>query len=287
MRIWQVGLDIQESGFYAFAVQHQRYGWQLRHWFYQPVIAPLFSHADTTNSYQFIEALKKWHRQLPKGVSIRVALPAGAILQQSVSLPAQKLSPQEQGWFVEASVVKLFPLSARELTVDYRAISSVSPESESTKNMVITAARRTDIERWTTLLAQAGIFPDIIDTVPCVLRAMASMAAINSDYLLVHQLENQYLVVSPLNQAFAYRLLPNDGQSCPDRMACALQTFRQLSGQHIDNIYFSGLGDTSELPANVQCWSPMVALHQMQPPLPDEPHQFVLACGLALRREDA
>ena len=70
-------------------------------------------------------------------------------------------------------------------------------------------------------------------------------------------------------------------------MACALQTFRQLSGQHIDNIYFSGLGDTSELPANVQCWSPMAALHQMQPPLPDEPHQFVLACGLALRREDA
>ncbi|WP_159567007.1 pilus assembly protein PilM [Budvicia diplopodorum] len=287
MQIWQVGLDIQESGFYAFAVQRQRYGWQLRHWWHQSVAAPFFSSSTLTDSHLFIDSLKKWRQKLPKGVSIRIALPASAILQQSVALPDQKLSPQEQDWFVGASVGRLFPLAARELAVDYRITRSVSTEPPTSTDVVITAAKRSDVDRWVTILAKANIIPTIIDTVPCVLRSMASMAGLNPDYLLVHQLEHQYLLVSPLKAEFNYRLLPNDGQSCPQRVECALLTYRQLSGCQVDNVYFSGLEILPEQPDNVHCWSPMVALHQMQPPLPEVPHQFVLACGLALRREDA
>lgn len=283
MQIWQVGLDIQESGFYALAIQRQRYGWQLRHWCYQPVVSPLFSRTGVIDSGQFIELLKKWRRQLPKSVSIRVALPASAIFQQYITLPEQTLSQQEKSWFVEASIEKLFPLAAKELAVDYRLTCSTSRSND----VVITAARRTDVDHWITILAKAHIIPDIIDTVPCVLRAMASMASLDSSYLFFHQLEHQYLLVSPLSQVFSYRLLPNDHYSCSERLEHGLRTSQQLSGSSIENIYFSGLDVLAECPDNVHYWSPMVALHQMQPPLPEFPHQFVLACGLALRREDS
>lgn len=282
MQIWQVGLDIQESGFYAFAIQRRRYGWQLRHWWYQPVVVPLFSSAGIIDSSPFVDSLKKWRRQLPKSVSIRIALPASAILQQSVILPEQTLSQQEQSWFVEASVGKLFPLAARELAVDYRLNHSEPPSND----VIITAAKRTDVDRWIAILAKADITPDIIDTVPCVLRTMASMASLNPNYLLFHQLDHQYLLVSPLSEAFSYRLLPNDHYSCSERLIIALQTYQQLSGSSVENIYFSGVEVLVKLPDNALCWSPMVALHQMQPPLPEFPYQFVLACGLALRQED-
>lgn len=282
MQIWQVGLDIQESGFYVCAIQRRRYGWQLRHWWHQPVATPFFSSIGIIDSNQFVDALKKWRRQLPKCVSIRVALPASAILQQSVILPEQTLSSQEQSWFIEASLGKLFPLSARELTVDYRINRSAS----SSNDVVITAARRTDVDHWIAILAKAHITADIIDTVPCVLRSMASMASLDPSYLLFHQLEHQYLLVSPLSEAFSYRLLPNDHYSYPERLEAALQAYQQLPGKLVENIYFSGLEVLAEWPDNVHCWSPMVAFHQMQPPLPEFPYQFVLACGLALRRED-
>ncbi|AWH88571.1 pilus assembly protein PilM [Limnobaculum parvum] len=286
MQIWQVGLDIQENSFCALAVQRKRYGWQLRHWHCQPVSSSCIGDNTAMLSPEIMAALREWRRNLPKRVSLRIALPAEVILQQSIKLPEPSLSLQEQTWLVEASMSKLFSLAARELAVDYRLISSTSSERSASGEIVVSATRRSVIEHWKTELARADIFPDIIDTTPCVLRYMALSGGVPTDSLLIHQLYEKYLLVSPLNHPFYYQVIPDNAMTVLERIEYAQQTYRQISGYAVSQVSYSGLPTSEAFPSYIQCWSPFVALQQMQPPLPEAPQQFVLACGLALRSED-
>ncbi|MDR0805435.1 MAG: pilus assembly protein PilM [Enterobacteriaceae bacterium] len=292
MQIWQVGLDIQENGFYALAVQRQRYGWQLRHWCFQPVYSTQSQVMMPVISAEMIPLLRQWRRKLPKRISVRIALPASSILQQSIPLPEQKLSRQEQSWLVDASLSKLFPLAAKELAIDYRVVNSINSaylmteKPEQPDEIVVSAARRAEVQQWLGALAQADIFPEIIDTVPCVLRAMAESAGVVQNDLLFHQLTRQFLLVSSAKQPFFYRLQPNEMMNSVERIASAIQIYQQVSGVIAAQVGYSGLDSDMPLPPNVNRWSPLAALQQLSAPLPDSPHQFVLACGLALRQED-
>ena len=286
MHTWQVGLDIQEDSFCALAVQRRRYGWQLRHWHYQSVSSSCIGDKTAMLSPEIMAALSEWRRNLPRRVSLRIALPADVILQQSIKLPEPSLSLQEQSWLVEASMSKLFPLAARELAVDYRLISSVNSERSDSGEIVVSATRRSVIEYWKTELARADIFPDIIDTTPCVLRYMALSGGVPPDSLLVHQLYEKYLLVSPLNRPFYYQVISDNAMTVLERIEYARQTYQQISGYTVNQVNYSGLPTLEDFPSYIQCWSPLVALQQMQPPLPEAPQQFVLACGLALRSED-
>lgn len=285
MQTWQVGLDIQEHGFYAIAVQKRRYGWQLRHWHFQPIVSERLQTKIPVLLPEVIQLLRLWRKQMPKRVSVRIALPASSILQQSIPLPEKKLSYQEQSWLVDASLCKLFPLSAKELAIDYRVADFSAKEQEVTKTIVVSAARRSEIDEWIKALAEADIFPDVIDSSPCVLRFMAKSAGIDEGRLLFHQFSQQFLVVSPLDKSFFYRLIPNEAMCCTQRIEHALQIYQQIKNEKVTQVYGSGLC-ADDLPSNTDCWSPLTALQQFSAPLPDVPHQFVLACGLALREED-
>ncbi|MBK5144067.1 pilus assembly protein PilM [Budviciaceae bacterium BWR-B9] len=286
MNTWQVGLDIQEDSFCALAVQRRRYGWQLRHWYYQAVSSSSIGDKTAMLSPEIMTALSEWRRNLPRRVSLRIALPADVILQQSIKLPEPSLSLQEQTWLVEASMSKLFPLAARELAVDYRLISPVNSEQSDSGEIIVSATRKWVIEHWKTELARANIFPDIIDATPCVLRYMALSGGVPPDSLLVHQMYEKYLLVSPLNHPFYYQVIPDNSMTVLERIEYARQTYQQISDYAVDRVSYSGFPSPDIFPSHIQCWSPLVALQQMQPPLPDTPQQFVLACGLALRSED-
>ncbi|MFV0547924.1 MAG: pilus assembly protein PilM [Limnobaculum xujianqingii] len=286
MHIWQVGLDIQEDSFCALAIQRRRYGWQLRHWHYQQVTPLCIGDNTAMFSPEIITTLSEWRCNLPRRVSLRIALPAEVILQQSIKLPEPSLSLQEQTWLVEASMSKLFPLAARELAVDYRLMSSVNSNQSASGEIVVSATRRSVIEHWRVELARANIFPDIIDTTPCILRSMALSGGVSPDSLLVHQLYEKYLLVSPLNHALYYQVIPDNSMTVLERIEHARQTYQQISGYTVSQVSYSGLPTSAVFPSDIQCWSPLVALQQMQPPLPEAPQQFVLACGLALRSED-
>ncbi|AKJ40896.1 pilus assembly protein PilM [Pragia fontium] len=286
MQVWQVGLDIQENGFYSLAVQRQRYGWQLRHWGYQPIATVQNQGASSVIPQQVISALTQWRQKLPKRVSVRMALPAGSILQQSIPMPAPPLSLQEQSWLVDASLNKLFPLAAKELAIDYRVLDYPESAGRVNQSIVVSAARRSEVDGWLQALAEADIFPEIIDTAPCVLRSMAQLAGVADNSLLFHQLPRQFLLVSPLEHAFLYRLMPNELMTCAERIESARQLYLLAGGERVQQVCYSGVDDGEGLPPSVDYWSPLVAIRQMSPPLPDTPHQWVLACGLALRQED-
>lgn len=288
MTIWQAGIDIYSAGFYAVILQRQRYGWQMRNWHLWRA-SPLKEHNVSQGngfSPELIQALRAWRSRLPKRISFRIALPAEAILQQTLPLPDGVESSSARQWLVEDAMDRLFPLSVRELAVDYRVISA-SPHDEKTgAQAVVSATRRKEMASLLSCLSEAGIAPDIVDAAPCVLRTMAQAAGVDRGALLLHRMKRRYMWVSPLNDAFCYQLLPEVVEEPPIFPALQACEAYRLAGGDAQRVLLSGEIDESEAQSGAALWSPLAAIDQMNPPLPPEDHRFVLACGLALREED-
>ncbi len=73
---WQVGLDIQIDCVRAVAAQRRRNGWQLRHWWQQALPQAVLRDGCLEPSEFLIRALRQWRVQLPRHISLRIALPA-------------------------------------------------------------------------------------------------------------------------------------------------------------------------------------------------------------------
>ncbi|GKX55536.1 pilus assembly protein HofM [Leminorella grimontii] len=288
MTIWQAGIDIHSAGFYAVILQRQRYGWQMRNWhlWRAPPLPEGYAYPSQSDgiSQALLQALKAWRSRLPKRVSFRIALPAEAILQQTLPLPDGVESPSARQWLIEDSVDRLFPLSLRELAVDYRVISSL--DGKANAQAVVSATRRKDMTSLLSGLAEAGIAPDIVDAAPCVLRSMALAAGVDRGALLLHRMARRFMWVSPLNDAFCYQLLPEMSDESPLFSASQAREAYRLAGGDAQRVLLSGEIDEPEAQGGAALWSPLAAIDQMHPPLPPEEHRFVLACGLALREED-
>lgn len=233
-----------------------------------------------------LEALRVWRRQLPERVSFRVALPADAVLQQTLPLPETVDTPAARQWLIEDAVTRLFPLSAKELAVDYRVVSRPSEDNAASAHAVVSAARRSEMASFLSALSQVGIVPDAVEAAPCVLRSMAMLAGVNRDSLLLHRGNGRLMWVSPLSDAFRYQQLQDDPDTPTSALWQAQEAYRRLSGCTERGMLLSGEVEASAPLSDAALWSPLVAVHQAHPPLPLEPHRFVLACGLAMREDD-
>lgn len=282
---WQVGLDIQEDTLRSLAVKKRRYGWQLCHWWHAPLAGSSLNSRGEVEPECLLELLKNWRKRLPKKISLRITLPVSLILQQPLPLPAQPLSEPELAWLVEASLDKLFPLPASELAFDYRQM--MGKKGQPAEKLLITAAKYSELNRWLAVLAEVGIEPDAVDIAPSILRFMADLVGVPTDSLLVHGYHNRLLMVAPLAEEFCFNLLNVSELEAAQQQALIHQGYHQLSGQTAVGISYSG----SERPAllrlpEVSTWSPFSAIQQLQPPLPQDPAVYVIACGLALRPND-
>lgn len=136
---WQVGLDIQMEAIRALAVVRRRYGWQLRYWWHQTLPYGAVREGILQQPDVVSDKLKLLRKQLPRHISLRIALPAQRILQQSIPAPDRRLREPEREGFIHAVASKLFPLSSQELALDYRAVSE--------RELLITAARQSEVRQ--------------------------------------------------------------------------------------------------------------------------------------------
>lgn len=118
---WQVGLDIQIDCVRALAVQRRRNGWQLRHWWQQTLPQAVLRDGCLAPSEALIRALRQWRVQLPRHISLRIALPAQRVLQQCMAQPDARLREPERSDYIVGHGVKQFPLDGQTLALDYRA----------------------------------------------------------------------------------------------------------------------------------------------------------------------
>ncbi|MDX7083915.1 pilus assembly protein PilM [Serratia marcescens] len=271
---WQVGLDIQIDCVRAVAAQRRRNGWQLRHWWQQALPQAVLRDGCLEPSEFLIRALRQWRVQLPRHISLRIALPAQRVLQQRMAQPDARLREPERSDYISGHGLKQFPLDGQTLALDYRA----APGDEAA--LLLTAARRQELQQWLHCLRQAGLHPQAIDITPCALRVMATAAGVPLAAGLMHRLDREWLWVAPADGAFAFGLVPGDDGA---QARLALQA---LTPAGDDRPVYAGSVLAGDLPAGCLAWSPLSAFTQLRPPLPVHPSAFALAGGLALREED-
>ncbi|CNI34723.1 MULTISPECIES: pilus assembly protein PilM [Yersinia] len=296
---WQVGLDIQMEAIRALAVVRRRYGWQLRYWWSQTLPSGVWHEGILQQPDIVSDKLKLLRKQLPRHISLRIALPAQRILQQSLPTPDSRMREPEQEGYISAAASRLFPVNRQELALDYRAVSTSGGE------LLMTAARLLEVQQWQTCLHQADLPSHVIDITPCALRYMATAAGLSGAYYLVHRLANEWLWVSSsdlpfdfgvaaidLDEGSSEALLPQGSNPLSTLLAQLRSRYPKQNVVYSGEsrvplaIYYSSTVD-EPLPENTTAWSPFTAFTQYQPPLPSLPSAFTLAGGLALRPADA
>ncbi|MBJ7222972.1 MULTISPECIES: pilus assembly protein PilM [unclassified Brenneria] len=278
--IWRVGLDIQNGFMRALAVQRRRYGWQLRHWWQFPLPGDTLRAGSLHHTEALCETLLKWRRLLPRHISLRVGFPAQLILQQRLPAPDSRLQEPERGWYIENMAARKLPVSSDSLAIDYRE------DPHSPGSLVITAARRSELNHWLDCLRSADLHPEVVDVSTSAIRCMADAAGLEYNRLFLHRLADGWLWISPLNHPFQFGVIDPD-EVISDANVLSLVSARYLPDVDNTAYYSSTLPDLANSAADVlKPWSPLTAFNQMQPPLPDFPSAFVIAGGLAVRPGD-
>ncbi|WP_145490997.1 type IV pilus biogenesis protein PilM [Yersinia rohdei] len=288
---WQVGLDIQIEAIRALAVVRRRYGWQLRYWWSQTLPSGVLREGILQQPDRVSDKLKLLRKQLPRHISLRIALPAQRILQQTLPAPDRRLREPEREGFINAAASRLFPVNSQELALDYRSGATSGDE------LLITAARQSEVQQWQTCLQQAGLSSNIIDITPCALRYMATAAGLSGAYYLVHRLANEWLWVSSAELPFDFGVVAIDADESDSPALLSkganplstllMQLHSRYAGQGdapLKMYYSSTVAETP--PENTIAWLPFTAFTHYQPPLPSLPAAFTLAGGLALRPAD-
>ncbi|WP_127960097.1 type IV pilus biogenesis protein PilM [Serratia microhaemolytica] len=274
---WQIGLDIDSHCIRAVAVQRHRHGWQLRQCWQLPQQQPLLREGQITQNALLISALKHWRTALPKQFSLRLALPAQRILQQPMPLPDLRLREPMRHSYITHQGLKQFPLDSQTLALDYR---QTHPDST---QLLLTAARQQELQQWLHCLQQADLQPEVIEIAPNALSLMAEFAGLPANSTLLHRLEQGWLWVAPRQGGFNYGTLAD--QNIADTQQLIELISHQSTTFTATEIYYSSAIECPT-PIGAIPWSPLVAFRQLPLPLPSHPMAFVLAGGLALRRED-
>ncbi|WP_447873782.1 type IV pilus biogenesis protein PilM [Serratia fonticola] len=275
---WQVGLDIQDHSIRALAAQRRRNGWQLRHWWQQALPYSALRAGHLESSAMLVAVLKQWRSRLPRHISLRIALPAQRVLQQTLPLPDLRLQEPVRHDYITTQGLKQFPLDSQTLALDYRQAQP------NTHQLLLTAARQQELQQWLHCLQQADLHPQVIDIAPNALSMMAAFAGLAPDAGLLHRLESEWLWVAPRAMSFAYGVLPAGEAVGVKQALAALRSACPAMGAK--EVYYSSVLDEAA-PEGAMPWSTFTAFSRLYPPLPAQPMAFVLAGGLALRREDA
>ncbi|WP_253306134.1 type IV pilus biogenesis protein PilM [unidentified bacterial endosymbiont] len=277
---WQVGLEIQPQQLLAVAARRHPTGWQLMHWWQQPLPLGTFCEAQLLQPEALSTTLAAWQQQLPSRYRLQCALPPALVLQAQLTLPTA-IAPAQTAWAVQLSLPKLFPLPADDLAYDF-----CHPEGVA-QPLLITVARRSIVAEWLAALRAARLSPSIIEITPCVLRALARQQQHSPQALLLHLQADSSLVVSPPGTPCRFSSLPTDAalftaalQWCVTQ--CGVTPSALLLSGEVEGLMQASADPPSAL------WRPFAHFRAPLPALPDRQELFAVACGLATRHhEDA
>ena len=264
---WQIGLDIQNGQLCALGIERRRHGWQLRHWWQQPLPHDTLRNGVLQTTPRLQEMLTRWQRHLPKRYSLRVGLPPQLVLQRTLPLPKSSLSEPALCHYVASAAPRLFPVEPASLSFDYRAAGDAS-------QLCITAARREVIAQWLTPLQASGLRPDVFELSSLALTQIAVRMPRQRDSLLIHPLCDHWL------WTLAGQQTTSGAGTEPLTLAQLRETFPQASA-----IFCTAPHRLAE--AGVLRCQPLSLLQYRPPPLPAHEGEFAIALGLALRPEDA
>ena len=268
---WQVGLDIQNGQLCALGIQRRRNGWQLRHWWQHALPHDTLSHGALQCSPSLLAVLRRWRKQLPRAISLRVGFPPQAAMRRALAAPPLRLREPELERYALAAAERLFPLSASELALDYHLVTRPQPR------LYLTAAQQSVLRQWRSTLGQAGLTPDVIELTSGALALVGETLRLPEGTALIHQLSDHWLWYLPGEPETA-------SGWAPGVLATDNEPLRQLLPGA--RAFWFSASLSAELLSGMQPLQPLSLLQFMQPPLPVDGGRFTLALGLALRPEE-
>lgn len=168
-RVWKMGLHIQQDGVRAVALQQRRQGWQLKKWWYFPLINATDHNGLIRSSEALLKTLQSLRAELPAQHHLRIAFPARRTLQRTMPLPGS-LCESECHTYVTASTAKALQMPPGSLLSDYY------PDVAHT-SLSVTAAHRQEVDDVTTLLERAGFSHYALTPDACALTSFFHFAA--------------------------------------------------------------------------------------------------------------
>ncbi|WP_183272307.1 type IV pilus biogenesis protein PilM [Buttiauxella sp. A111] len=266
---WQIGLDIQHTSVRAVAVQRQRQGWQLRHWWQLPLPEGTFRDGLLMNTEAFANALLDWRKELPVRHQLRVSFPTQRTLQRPIPAPDKRLAESASDAYIASTTARQLQMTPAQLCWDYLASQDVADP------YLIVAARQTDVAALIKSLAVVKLFPATLTPGASALPALTTPCHLEKCEYLVHREENHWLWAStettPRWGWADTHVVPTISDLCqqlktePGKVALS---FAQPESQPV-----------GFLP--LDAWS---ALSRLQPPLPRHGGVFTVAIGLAIGR---
>lgn len=264
--VWQIGLEIHQEALRVIAVQRQKQGWQLRHWWLIPLPENTFLEGVLHSPENLIQALSPWRRELPLRHQLRVAFPSQRTLQRSVPAPDNRLAEPDREIYLATAAARQLQMLPGQLSWDYTA----TPHEGN--SLLVTAARRREVDVLIKCLAKLRLFPVALTPDACVLPVLGGLCHPEKPRFLVHQESDHWLWANTEEEA---RWGWVDARQSPTfHDVC-----QHLTVQPKEVAFSSALSEpTPQGAIELDAWRALVRLH---PPLPPQGGSFTVAIGLA------
>ena len=266
---WQIGLDIQHESIRAVAVQRQRQGWQLRHWWQLPLPEGTFRDGLLINAEAFTKAMLDWRKELPVRHQLRVSFPTQRTLQRSVPAPDKRLAESASEAYIASATARQLQMTPAQLCWDYLASQDV------TDSHLIIAARQTDVAALVKSLAVVNLYPATVTPGAGALPLLIAPCHLEKCEYLVHREGNHWLWAST-------EITPRWGWADTHTVPTIIDFCQQFKTEP-ERVALS-FAQPEPQPAGflpLDAWS---ALSRYQPPLPRHGGMFTVAIGLAIGR---
>lgn len=266
---WQIGMDIQHESIRIVAVQRQRQGWQLRHWWQLPLPEGTFRDGLIMNTEGLAKSLVEWRKELPLRHQIRISFPGARTLQRPVPAPDKRLSEPAREAYIASATARQLQMTSAQLCWDYL------PSQDVADPHLIVAARQTDVAALLKSLAAIRLFPTTVTPGASALPALVSPCRLDKCQYLVHQEQGHWLWAST-------EPVPRWGWSDTNAVPTIFDLCQQLKTD--PELVALSHAQSSPVPANILSLDAWRAFSRLQPPLPRNGAEFTVAIALAIGR---
>jgi len=266
---WQIGLDIQYESIRAVAVQRQRQGWQLRHWWQLPLPEGTFRDGLLIDAEAFTNVLLDWRKELPVRHQLRVSFPTQRTLQRPIPAPDKRLAEPASEAYIASATARQLQMTPAQLCWDYLASQDVAEPH------LIIAARQTDVAALIKSLAAAQLYPATLTPGASALPALMAPCHLEKCEYLVHREGNHWLWAS-------VETTPRWGWADTHAVPTIIDWCQQFKTEP-QKVALS-FAQPEPLPTGFLALDAWSALSRLQPPLPRHGGIFTVAIGLAIGR---
>lgn len=116
---WRIGMDIEPDVLRALALSRERTQWRCRGWWQFPLPMGRDAQGDPCPVAATVDALRRWRRQLPRRLSVRLCLTGLPVTLTRLPAPDRRLGESACGWYLETQLRRRLPSLPAALAWDW------------------------------------------------------------------------------------------------------------------------------------------------------------------------